>query len=475
MHSNLLINTILSLSNLLFLLLYVTLCFHNRLAIDDFHFLSTVNEHGIITGTLIEYNSWSSRWISVLLNHFILLINKNTPIGLPVFGIFNLLLFISVGFFFFKNLFQPSSTPYFNLPQQKNKLTKYWLFTNLSTFLISIIFISTIKIDETWFWLCSSTTYLWSNIMVLIGIACLLMRKKNTTLTLIGYFSFFYIGGSSGPLAIVSLLILLTTIVLAYFKNIPFKINRAIIIKRSFLSFFFCLASFLVLFFAEGNRIREQFFQEISIGYSFILNIKMVGIILIKRLPSILPFIAILCLPMISFGNYFKNSKADLKWKKKISYITFIYFSLIYIFQLPITYKTQDVGAFRALFFVTILTVSFFLLAYYIIGRNTSFNKRSYTYITIIPFLVSLSIFGYEFINQNTITSEYANAYDRRMIYIKSNDNNIELLELAPLPPSGMLFSAELSSDTSHFSNQHLKKALKLNFNIKKQTMVNNK
>ncbi len=156
-------------------------------------------------------------------------------------------------------------------------------------------------------------------------------------------------------------------------------------------------------------------------------------------------------------------------------YMTFVYFCLIYFFQLSITYKTQDVGAYRSLFFITILTVSFFLLAYYLVGKNTSLNKHWYFFLTIIPFLISSCIFGYQYINQKIITSKYAKAYDQRMIYIKSNNDNIELLELAPLPPSGMLFSAELSNDTSHFSNQHLKKALNLKFNIKIQTMANKK
>jgi hypothetical protein len=67
---------------------------------------------------------------------------------------------------------------------------------------------------------------------------------------------------------------------------------------------------------------------------------------------------------------------------------------------------------------------------------------------------------------QYTLTTEYAKKYDERMEYIESKRLNYtnEVLELPPLPLSGMLFSAELSTDTSHFSNQHLKKALRLNF-----------
>ncbi len=470
MQRSLIINIILSLSNLFFLLLYGILCLHNRLAIDDFHFLSNVRQFGVVGGTIEEYHSWSSRWVSVFVNHGVLFFHERTPISLFAFGIFNLLLFISVVFLFLKYLVKIPRDFHVGLIQEKGKekVIRNWLLLNLSIFLVSIIFIATIRINETWFWLCSSTTYLWSNIMFLLGITSLFVKNRKAVFNFLAYFSFFYIGGSSGPLAIVSLLVLFVILALTRSKIIFFGTNQDLIFKRASISFIFCLGAFLVLFFAHGNEVREQFFDSISIGESFILNIKMVGIIVIKRLPLILPFIAILCLPMIAFGHYDKRSKPQSQWKQKLVWLVVFYFFMIFIFQLPITYKTQDVAAFRALLFVTTLTVFFFLFGYYIVGRNTTLSMRWYRFFMTIPFMVSLLLFTYEFFQQHSITSRYSQAYDQRMIYIKRNQQRFKVLELDPLPFSGMLLSAELSEDTSHFSNQHLKKALGLSFNVKK-------
>lgn len=463
-------NSFIAISNIFFLSLYVTLCLNNRLAIDDFHFLSNVNELGVIAGTIAEYNGWSSRWLSVLLNHFILYLNEKSNVALPAFGILSLTLFVLVVFFTLKNLSSLSSTSRISHFSKNGILSDNRSVINYSVFLVSILFVSTIKIDETWFWLCASTTYLWSNMMFILGAACLVYKKKSFAITLISCICFLYVGGSSGPLALICLLLLLILSILSFTKHFPLKENRELILRRAALCFFMCLFSFLVLYLAKGNRIREQFFEDISIGYGFILNIKMVGIILIKRLPHVLPAIILFCLPMISFGHNFWMGKAGQDWKYKLIYLFAGFIVLIYIFQLPITYKTQDVGAYRALFFVSILTIGLILTVFFLIGKNVSINKHFNTALITCPFIVSSFLFGYEFLNQRTITSKYAKAYDQRLHYLRMNSDS-SFLELVPLPPSGMLFSAEISADTTHFSNQHLKKALHLTGNVRKQTI----
>ena len=95
-------------------------------------------------------------------------------------------------------------------------------------------------------------------------------------------------------------------------------------------------------------------------------------------------------------------------------------------------------------------------------------NKHLNTVLITCPFIVSSFLFGYELLNQKAITSQYAKAYDQRLHYLKMNSDS-PLLELAPLPPSGMLFSAEISVDPAHFSNQHLKKALHLSGKVRKK------
>lgn len=464
-------NLLLAISNLFFLLLYITLCVNNRIAVDDFYFLSNVSEHGIIDGAILEYNSWNSRWLSLLLNHSILFIYQKMNFSIALYGILNLILFVLAVFFLITTVLD-----YINISPilKKNKLHFQLSLLNYSVFFVGLIFISTMRIGETWFWICSSTGYIWSNIMFILGIGSLLKREGKSSLSIIGCLSFFFIGGSSPTLSLLSILILSTIIILASINYFQDLINKKIIIKRSLLSLLFCLSSFIILYLGEGNRIREQFFDEISIGYSIILNFKMAGIIILKRIPLIIPFIAILSLPIIAYSNNLKKGESDMNWKKKIIYLSILYLSLIYFFQLPITYKTQDVGAYRTLFFITILTIVYFLILFFLIGKNLSISKRLLNYVSIIPLLISSFIFAYFLINQYYTTTKYAKAYDQRMINLKEELHDIEILDLKPLPPSGMLYSAEISSDTSHYSNKFIKKALNLNYKVRKSKLLNN-
>ncbi len=88
------IRLFLLINNFFFLLLYFTLCYHNRFAADDFHFIGNVNHFGVLKGTVIEYNTWSTRWSSVLLNHSVIRLSDYTNHALFFFGTAEMILFI---------------------------------------------------------------------------------------------------------------------------------------------------------------------------------------------------------------------------------------------------------------------------------------------------------------------------------------------------------------------------------------------
>jgi len=468
MKKNQIINIFLLLSNALFVALYVVLCFNNRLAADDFHFLANVNEHGVIQGTIVEYAEWSSRWLSVLLNHFVLFLYHKTHLVLALFGLFNLFFFVSVVWFAMRTLVFKHAVLQKAIDDWGSPVKRNWWLLNYSVFIVGAIFIATVKINETWFWLCASTTYLWSNILLILGMICLFYPSKNIGIALLGSFSFFYLGGSSGPLALLAMLFLGGCILgaLLFIKRLPFL--NSLLFKRSILFFVFCMLSFLVLYFAEGNHIREQFFQKISLGHSLLLNVKMSGIIFLKRLPFFLPLLVVWCIPVIRLGGCIRQEGQRKRWKAKVLYASVLYVAIVYLFQLPITYKTQDVAAYRALFFVTIISLGYVCFLYFVIGNYLLPKSYSNRYLLLLAYLSSSLIFGYELARQYRISTNYAKAYDQRMALIKAHDKTT-VLALPPLPESGMLYSAEISQDTAFFSNQHLKKGLQLNHDVSKK------
>jgi len=419
-----------------------------------------------MAGTLEEYASWSSRWTSVGLNHLVLWFYQKTPFALFLFGLFNLMVFVFTLYFLAKNVLLLLKISPESLYSDHSVRFNRWQLLNNGVFLVSIAFIASIKVDETWFWLCASTTYLWSNVLFLMGLVTVISQKNSSTITFLGLFAFVYVGGSSGPLALIALLILVLLPVYLLRKKSTFELNKPLLLQRSALGFVFCLAALLILYFAKGNRVREQFFDEISFGYSLVLNVKMVGILFLKRIVYVLPFILVLCLPMVAIANRHKGNTADSNWKRNLVYLTLTYFITVYLFQLSITYKTQDVGAYRALFFVTICTIAYVLALYYQIGKNLSFSRAFAFYSTVIPLGLSTLYFGYQFVHQQSIVSKYAKAYDERIQLVKAQDSTLQLLELKPLPNSGLLYSAELSADTTYFTNQHFKAGLNVKFNV---------
>jgi hypothetical protein len=58
---------------------------------------------------------------------------------------------------------------------------------------------------------------------------------------------------------------------------------------------------------------------------------------------------------------------------------------------------------------------------------------------------------------------EYASAHDGRTELLLRQGNEEALMKITPLPSSGWLLSGDISSDSSHFTNQHLKLFFGLN------------
>ncbi len=450
-------------SNILFCLLFVVLCVNNRPATDDFHFLDNVHKYGIFGGIAFEYNTWSPRWASVFITHLFLWIHEKTGIGLLLFGIISFSLITASMYLFLRKL---NSFLVFNNWVGHDFFSRKKLNLNVALFAVSILFLSTFRIGELWFWLCSTSTYLWSNAFLLLGISGLLSTSKSIRSHIFTTIPFIYIGGSCGPLSLITLVILITLGIAAFYNLIKFYDKRTFLIKI-LLAFSTCLIAFSILFMAEGNVHRSSFFKEIGLMESFILNIKMTGIILLKRVPFSLLLCLIFCSPLLLINSKPKEDKSVKNSWKKIALISFIYCLLIFLFQWSITYKTQDVGAFRTLFFVNLLTLFYSATVSYLLGNKLQKLRKFVIVEFPIALFAATVVFGILLYGQSYITSEYAFAYDNRIQFVKKNCTDNQTLLLDPLPKSGLLYSAEISRDTLFFSNQHFKAGLKIDCDVR--------
>jgi len=425
---------LLLISSLIFLITYLFIWHNFRIGADDFYFLKNVRDRGIIGATLYEYNNWNSRYFSNLLAFSTL---KNYQFGQSLILLALAYLIFSV---FSVYLIIISITDHLKIHLLKS--TKI-LFSSVT---IAGLFYSCFKINDTWFWICTLNTYLLSSMLFLLGTSFIFSRFQNKASILVPILSFAYIGGSSGPLSLLSLLILVSLFI---FKN-KLTINYAA--PKLIGSIISLLLFFTILYTAPGNRMRESSFQEVSIWWALLYNFKFCGIILIKYLPKYV--IQLICFSSIWIVLGIKIKKTDRRtYFRQILYGAIICALLCYLFQLPVTFKTQDVAAYRTLFFVTVLLYSFFAFIWVLTGMLIS-KPKSYLLSTSLVFFIIIYQ-SVQFTTQKKIIEEYAVVYDKTIKKL-NNQQGAKSVSINDMPASGYLMPMGISKDSAYFMNRHI-------------------
>ncbi len=435
-------------SNFVFVFLFLALCYYNRMASDDFYSASVLRDHGAIDGMILSYNTWTGRWAVGVLG---LIISPFYPSKYFLF-IYGILLFLLL---------------VFSLKRLLHNLTELlqwssiglWKELHLTIFIVSAIFYSSIKIDETWFFFASTCVYLMSLAMFLLGTSALISSTKNTFNTLLLFVCFTFIGGACEPFALIVLLLLAIIGIAHFLGRIQVNLPKEYFNKRIALAFIFCFFSFMILCLAEGNTIRMGFFKEITLWEAVLINVKITGMIILYRLPAILPFVLIFTIPGYYLGSLRSEKKPTLL---KNLILILIFFAFVYLYHLPITYITSDIGAYRALFPISLAALIILFLIFYNIGASRVISSSIVPWITILSILFVCFLNIYSTISQLKIVPKYAAACDKRILYLEQNKENAKTIIVEPLPNAGWLYSAEISTDTSYFRNQHLKRGLGL-------------
>ncbi len=132
-------------------------------------------------------------------------------------------------------------------------------------------------------------------------------------------------------------------------------------------------------------------------------------------------------------------------------------------------YIMQDVALNRTLTHVSFLIVTFCLYVAFMIGYNSSIEIKLLKQLFSSSLIILGIVLSIHIINQYRIVSEYTKANDDRIVYLTELKlkGQTELVELDPLPPSGFLHSAEITTDAAFEQNQHFKNGLFLNFQIR--------
>lgn len=443
----------------LFIVLLVILSKNARLAADDYFFIYLSNTFGPIKGAILQYNSFSGRFLTHLISCFLLQFS-NSSYFLPVyFCLTFLILYYAISAIYFK-IYSLYSIEELKFNSDFTPL----LF--LTTF-----FFSSFSIGESWFWFISTTTYLWNIISALILVNIVLQNKLKLSSYILIVSCGIYIGFSSESFALIYLALILVFILRESSRNSFQTLIKNPTIRILFSIFILITGSLLISLLSPGSQTRNNLLIVHSLSEKLIISTKTVLKIFIFYLPGKLPYFIILSLPWLVFGHFIQLEKSYSRKiiSKKISLLCLWTFIILLICTLPTAFILGEFGPPRAILIISLVFTLFFATLFSLFGMllvNQNLIKR----ITNFALGVAIIFLIYELIDQYHVTTIYAKAYDDRIEHLHelNQDSTISSIKVAPLPDCGMLYNAEYSSDTAYFVNQHWKMGLALNFNVEK-------
>jgi len=424
----------------LFLFEFIFTSAIHRHAADDFFFMQSAAENGIINGTLFQYSDYNSRFIAVLLIHSLLYITMSHEHFFLILGVF---------------LIAAMSTSIFLLLQsiECRFKTNFRNMKLLALLICSFLFYSTIHIGEVWFWITSIPTNLLNSIIIITG-ASLLLHRSRRWYVIVGIMLCFAYAGNASELSIAFILPILILFLLAV-KSAPCKADRWKI-TISILSF---AIGFVYLIKGQGLSNRIDYASSLPWETALLTTFKYCGIILLKQTSLII--IPAIC--GILFIAAKLSDQIFIQYKKPRLYLFILCWAIfLFMYQFEFTLHTSDVAPARTLFPVMVL---FIFSASAIVAPYLKNIKKNTLQIVVISIFILFQISHSLIYLPKTL--QYVHQYDARMQLLKNSDlPNNEVLKIDKLPHSGLLYSAEITNDTSHFSNAHLKIGLQLNYQV---------
>ena len=452
-------NLLLLFANLLFISLFLMLGYFNRFSSDDFAYYFRVRDMGLWDAFIFAYKTWNTRWASILFMN-VMMKFFNPESSLLLYYIFILGLFFIAVYRLLKTLFA------YYIIEISPIVT-----ANYSMLFISGFFLCTFGIDESWFWMNATTIYILPLIFLCLGTSYILDIKNNFLPHLMLNISFFIAGGGNEPLAILAIIFLGTNFItqsinkqITTFNNPErkhlHKLRAALLIL---------ILSFSVNFFCPGLAVRQGFLPSYNVNH-IVASILYTCLLLSKSLViNKLIFLIPYTLLWAYIGNKFykQNFIIPIRLRTLILhfFIDLLLFSFLVICLCCIA--LHGMAPMRAMTAISFYMTGIFTYYGFCLGCKIHFPKISkvYHYLSAVIIAVSLSVI---ICNQYPIAKAYANAYDQRILSLKilESNHNTDAQSIKPLPPSGMLFSADISSDTNNIQNKYFKNALSLHFNV---------
>jgi hypothetical protein len=282
-----------------------------------------------------------------------------------------------------------------------------------------------------------------------MGLSIIFSKSKNSISLLLLAICLAFAGGASEIYALFYMITLLSGLIaFNIFKknNLVLKLKKVATWKIYF-GLAILIGAFIISFIAPGNSIRQTWLPEPSFSKALLVTFKSLGKILLFKIPLQLPWILLFSMPFLHFGHLHKKENVEEKFivlLKRFITSSLILLLVLYILMFPACYLLSEIGR----------------------QMNLSENiAKGIFYLSASGIIISFAI---QSLLQFQITSQYAAALDKRVEYLNElqETGNKKTISVNPLPPSGYLYSAEISADTNYFGNDHFQKGLFLDFKV---------
>jgi hypothetical protein len=451
-----------SLVLVLFPILIVLLCRHFRISTDDYYYLSEVERIGVTKVVSATYYKWSGRFAAcAVMNFFFGLLHNR----MHYFFLIPLMSFILLEIGLYLCIHQLAQ----NNNIQLSRLQK----AALSLSFLALLFFMSFDIGETWFWCSSIGCYLF-NVLAFVWGLFFILHKKNNFLIFLGVIvCAVFIGGSAEMYGFFFLLITGYFLFFRYRKasGTPTDL-RPTKNAKLITAFIFLAISFIVLVIAPGNYLRDQLLPKHHFIFSFFIAAKSLIKFFIFYLPSHLHYIAAFGLIFFFTGHELRNEKQqrfEVNFKLIFKRLTLLFLCFLILFAYLAAFLMSEMGPARLWFLVTFLLSIYCSLLGFYAGYCFTISERTASVLKTAGSCLTFLILSYSLITQFNLVSRYSASFDERekaLKAINSQGKPDTLVVIPSLPPSGMLYSAEITGDSTHYKNRHLKLGYKLQFQV---------
>ncbi|MFC2176712.1 hypothetical protein ACFLR1_07090 [Bacteroidota bacterium] len=428
----------------LFVGIFLLVGYYNRLAADDFHFLVKTKELGIWDSMLFYYNYWIPRWSASLVRG-VFLSQYTSPATLFSFHATSLILGVVAIKAFLHGIIKGMSLP-----------IKAWNQWILAIYLLGALFYSGFAKGDTWYWIASAPSYLWGCFAALLGGSFLMQQWSKPIRYPLVTLLFLYAGGASESVAISTLAILFYLGFITHGKNQFANLDR----QALHLATIACFIGFGIDISSPATKIRYAHLPQFSFQDKVIIGFWNYFKLIFIKIPATLPTVILFVSPFAFFGrkqlrHQFIALQETIWNNRKLWGISDI---LIALMAFSLAFAMGEIGPERAWLPLTFMVLSISVVITYQLGTWFYIKTRGKLFQLVVIGQVLLFAFqGVSAFNQIPKVAAYAASVDQRMNQIIACTANDSIMVLKPLPDAGWLFSAEISNDTNHFSNKHLK------------------